>query len=617
MKLLCEMAGAVMDANGELLEYRDLLKRPELRETWSNAMGKEIGRLAQGLKGKVEGTNTIFFIHKHQIPADRFKDCTYARICANYRPEKEDPHRIRCTLGGDRVNCPDDCGTPTADLLTVKLLLNSVVSTPGAKFFTMDIKDFYLNTPLKRFEYVRMQLKDLPDEIIEEYQLEEKATNGCVYVEVRMGMYGLPNAGIIAQQLLEKRLEKHGYRQSQNTPGLWSHEWRPIQFTLVVDDFGVKYIGDEHAQHLIDSVQENYKLTHDLNKEEQGNLYCGVTMDWDYEKREVHLSMPGYVKRALQRFQHSLSKLQNQPWPHVPPDYGAKVQYAKPQDDSPPLSKADKKFIMQVTGTFLFYARAVDATMLTALSALASEQAHPTEATMKKCKQFLDYAASQEEAVLTYRASDMILAIHSDASYLSEPKARSRAGGHFFMAADETIPKNNGAVLNISQVIKAVMSSAAEAELGALFINAKLAVPIRTTLVELGHAQPSTPIQTDNSTAHGVLTNTIIPKATKAMDMRFHWLRCRDAQGQFRYYWRPGPSNRADYWTKHHPASHHVSFRPEILTTQQYFQAFKAKQALAWARARAQQAVQPNKSALMRARALALSTKPSLMARVC
>jgi hypothetical protein len=196
-------------------------------------------------------------------------------------------------------------------------------------------------------------------------------------------MYGLPNAGIIAQQLLEKRLEQHGYKQSKFTPGLWSHEWRPIQFTLVVDDFGVKYIGDEHAEHLIRCVQEHYKLTHDLNKEEQGNLYCGVTMDWDYQKREVHLSIPGYVKRALKRFHHELSKLQNQPYPHVPPKYGAKIQYAKPEDDSPPHSKEDKKFIKQVTGTFLFYARAVDSTMLTALSALASEQAHPTEATMK------------------------------------------------------------------------------------------------------------------------------------------------------------------------------------------------------------------------------------------
>ena len=205
--------------------------------------------------------------------------------------------------------------------------------------------------------------------------------------------------------------------------------------------------------------------------------------------------------------------------------------------------------------------------MLTPLSALASEQATPTEKTMQDCLQFLDYAASQDEAIVTYRASDMKLAIHSDASYLSEPKARSRAGGHMFMAGSEEIPINNGAVLNISQIIKAVMSSAAEAELGALFINAKTAVSIRQTLEEMGHPQPRTPIQTDNSTAHALLTNRILPKALKAMDMRFNWLRCRDAQGQFRFYWRPGTQNLADYWTKHHPASHHKSFRPQILTS--------------------------------------------------
>ena len=135
------------------------------------------------------------------------------------------------------------------------------------------------------------------------------------------------------------------------------------------------------------------------------------------------------------------------------------------------------------------------------------------------------------------------------------------------MAGTEEIPINNGAVLNISQIIKAVMSSAAEAELGALFINAKTAVSMRRTLEELGHPQPRTPIQTDNATAHALLTNKILPKALKAMDMRFHWLRCRGTQNQFRYYWRPGTQNLADYWTKHHPASHHKSFRPQILTS--------------------------------------------------
>jgi hypothetical protein len=165
--------------------------------------------------------------------------------------------------------------------------------------------------------------------------------------------------------------------------------------------------------------------------------------------------------------------------------------------------------------------------MLVALSAIASEQGAPRESTLQKVYQFLDYAATHPDAVVTYRASDMILAIHSDASYLSKPKARSRARGHYFMSTNAQVPPNNGAVLNVAQIIKAVMSSAAEAELGALFINAKTAVPMQKALEELGHPQPQTPIQTDNSTAHGLINNKIQPKATKAMDMRFYWLRPR------------------------------------------------------------------------------------------
>jgi hypothetical protein len=184
---------------------------------------------------------------------------------------------------------------------------------------------------------------------------------------------------------------------------------------------------------------------------------------------------------------------------------------------------------------------------------------------MQKCLQFVDYAASQEDAIITYRARDMRLTILSNASYLSEPKARSRAGGHMFMAGTEDIPINNGAVLNILQIIRAVMSSAAEAKLGTLFINAKMAVSMQHMLKEMGHPQTCTPIQTGNSTAHALLTNKILPKSLKAMDMRFHWLHCREAQDQYRFYWRPGTQNLADYWTKHHPASHHKAFRPQIL----------------------------------------------------
>ena len=128
---------------------------------------------------------------------------------------------------------------------------------------------------------------------------------------------------------------------------------------------------------------------------------------------------------------------------------------------------------------------------------------------MKKVNQFLDYALSNPDAIVTYRASDMVLAVHSDASYLSESKARSRAGGHFFCTKDELFPANNGAVLAVSQIIKAVMSSAAEAELDILYINCREAIPAHQLQEDMGCKQPPTPMLTDNTKALGVITNTI------------------------------------------------------------------------------------------------------------
>eukprot|EP00804_Cyclotella_cryptica_P009376 CCRYP_018078-RH/>CCRYP_018078-RH protein AED:0.35 eAED:0.35 QI:0/0/0/1/0/0/2/0/435 len=416
----------------------------------------------------------------------------------------------------------------------------------------MDISNFYLMTPLPRPEYLRLKLSDIPTEIIREYRLDLLAEpDGTIYVLVRLGMYGLPQAGLLANELLEKRLNAHGYHQSKLVPGLWKHIWRPIQFTLVVDDFGIKYVGDEHPQHLLTVLQEHYSV------------------NWDYDKRRVHLSMPGYVKKALRQFQHPTPQTpQHAPFPAMPIKYGARTQYAKAPSTAALLDPKGKKFIQQVCGKFLFLGRAVDPTLLCPISVIASQSSKPTVETLKQTKQLLDYIATQDEAVLTYNASDMVLAIHSDASYLSEPAARSRAGGHFFLSSNAEIPHNNGAVLNIAHIIKHVVASATEAELAALYIMAREAVFIRIILEELGHTQPATPLQTDNSTAEGVVNGKIQPKRTKAMDMRFHWLRDRECQEQFRIYWRPGKLNYADYWTKHHPATHHQHIRREFITPQ-------------------------------------------------
>jgi hypothetical protein len=152
----------------------------------------------------------------------------------------------------------------------------------------------------------------------------------------------------------------------------------------------------------------------------------------------------------------------------------------------------------------------------------------------------------------------MILHIHSDASYLSVSNAQSRLGGLFFLGnkpPEQDTP--NGSILNVVDVIRNVVASASESEVGACFHNAQSGAPLRVTLTELGHTHPPTPLLTDNSTAFGIVNETFKQKRSKAMDMRYHWLTDRVRQKQFDVYWRPGRENLGDYHTKNHPAQHH------------------------------------------------------------
>ena len=195
--------------------------------------------------------------------------------------------------------------------------------------------------------------------------------------------------------------------------------------------------------------------------------------------------MPNYVQKSWKQFQHKAGKLQYAPYQSAPIQYGAKKQYATHELKAPLLDNKAKRFIQQVCGKFLFLDRAVDNTLLCPIKAIASESSKPTEDAMQQTLQLLNYLATQEDAVLSYHARDMVLAVHSSTSYLSKPKARSWAGGHFFLSSDTTVPPNNGAILNIAHIIKNFMSSATEAELAGLYIMAREAVYIRIILEEL------------------------------------------------------------------------------------------------------------------------------------
>jgi hypothetical protein len=219
---------------------------------------------------------------------------------------------------------------------------------------------------------------------------------------------------------------------------------------------------------------------------------------------------------VLSKFHHYSPKHpQHTPSRYVTPVYGAKTQYAT-KYETPPLTAKQCLTIQKITGSALYYARALGPTVLMPLNDIATEQTKATEKTQAATNQLLDYLATHPDATIRYHASDMIVHIHSDALYLSVSNARSRLGGLFF-CGDKSPQQDtlNGSILNVTSIIKNVVSSAAESEVGACFHNAQSGAPLRVTLTELGHIQPPTPLRTDNSTAFGILNETIKQKRSK------------------------------------------------------------------------------------------------------
>ena len=149
------------------------------------------------------------------------KDITYGKIVCDICNGKVEPNQTRLTLGRDRIHYPGIWGTPTAHLLTVKIILNSIISPLGAKFMTMDVKKFYLSTPMTQYKYLWLCMSNIPEDVIQHYQLQQKATDDSyIHVEIRKGMYHFPQSRCLAQDLLERILQKHGYYKSHITPGL-------------------------------------------------------------------------------------------------------------------------------------------------------------------------------------------------------------------------------------------------------------------------------------------------------------------------------------------------------------------------------------------------------------
>jgi hypothetical protein len=206
--ILPEMANAVIcPETGKSLKHQELITNLRYKIKWMRSTENEINRLYN--------TNTIRFIRRLNIPKSRKVTC--GSFVVDIKDHKEEKERTRLTVGGDQIEYPCDKSTRTAGLATAKTLINIVISTLGAKFLVIDIKNFYLNTPLGQFEYMVINLSSLPQETIDKYYLIELSQDGKVYIEVQKGMYILPQAGILANELLQPNLAKDDYHPTPHT----------------------------------------------------------------------------------------------------------------------------------------------------------------------------------------------------------------------------------------------------------------------------------------------------------------------------------------------------------------------------------------------------------------
>lgn len=578
-----------LDANGSPLTLRSALSQHNAAE-WFTASDTEMTKLLS--------TKCIQPIHKTQIPKDRVQDVTYytQKPKEKYLADGTIQRRIRGAAGGDRVNYDGPVASTTAEMEVVKIHQQSVISdnllSKTTRYMTLDIKDFYLGADLPRPEFMRIATKTISSNIIDNFNLAayiQKDKTDSILFQIDKCLWGLPQAGLLSKQRLIKHLATHGYTQPNlSVPCYFQHTTNSLSFTLVVDDFGVKYSKKADVEHLLNCIHQLYKTTEDWN----GSKYLQFTLIWDYINNTLTLSMPNYIPKALERlkFDFNLTKTTATPAfyesyfhkPHVsdeiidltdddpmfhPPPLQQRNTPSTPDPDlSPPLDLKEIKLLQQIIGIYLYYARAVDPTMLTAINHIASMLQSPTQHTMQCANRLIAYSARYPNHTTIYHASDMILYLQSDASYLSRSNARSVAGGLAYLDF-AILPQNdtdnndnntttnpiNGLVLYHSKIINTVCCSVAEAEYVALYLIAQQGVWLRTILQTMGYPQPPTKILCDNTVAVGIANDTVKLKRSKVIDQNYHWIRNQVEIGNFEIYWKPGRVNLADFFTKHLP----------------------------------------------------------------
>jgi hypothetical protein len=529
-----------LTADGKKLNFARAMQGPD-SAVWQQSNDKELRKL-------IKDTGTMRATLKTNIPQDRRRDISY------YSPQtrekiKEDAlqQRVRGTYGGNLQRYSGRTSAKTTELAVSKVQFNKVVSL-NRQFSSIDLTDFYLSEFLPTPEYLSIPLRIFSDAILDELNLRSFIVNGCICFEVVKTMYGLKQSGYLAQQGLIKHLNLHGYTQDQWVPMLFSDSRSDLQFTLTVDDFGIDW-DDSASDADYDHLKAVLELKYAITEQKVCTKHLGMTLDYDRSAGTLSLSMPGYISQLLEQHTDRPLSFQQTPALYTPVQYGTKGAQQVTVDPTPAATDIAKQQLQSIVGSLLYYARAVDPSLMTAVCALSAQQSNPTEAATAAADRLLGYVAAYPDNQLVYRSSDMQLKFASDASHNSRPKGRSVGGGIIY-AGDADNNNINGAIDAFSSVIGVVVMSAYEAEVAALYMTMQRCEWLRQVFSAFGFKQGPTPGVTDNEVAISFAMNTCTLSKSKSIDIRFHWIRDRISQGHFTLSHVPGIDNIADFFTK-------------------------------------------------------------------
>jgi hypothetical protein len=330
-----------------------------------------------------------------------------------------------------------------------------------------------------------------------------------------------------------------------------------VRFSLIVDDFAILWTNRKSIDHFIATLRQLYSVK--INWE--GTKYIGIDIDVDRKSRHVTISMARYIDKLFQTIRPNRTKGVSTPSTYAPPNYKNPGAQTATIDDTPLATLAQKKELQSVIGTLLYYSRAVDPLILTAVHELGSVQANLTIKDMLKMERLLQYLSTHRNYGIRYYASNMQLQVQSDAFYLCRPRARS--------------------IACTSKIISCIVASAAEAELAAGFQQAQIAVRLRNTLMDLEYPQlPILLLIIDNTVAIALANDTINRKRPKNMYMRFFWLRDQVSQQQLAVEHIPEQHNVADFFTKALPKSKLDQFHRYLVVNRECVEEKRSKQTL-------------------------------------